>query len=66
MASIKTSLAAIALAATCATAMASEGTKVVYHVNEGVTGQPSDWKHTQSSECRPKGQNRGGYTRPWH
>ncbi len=36
MASIKTSLAAIALAATCATATASEGTKVVYHVNEGV------------------------------
>ena len=36
MASIKTSLAAIAFAATCATATASEGTKVVYHVNEGV------------------------------
>jgi intracellular sulfur oxidation DsrE/DsrF family protein len=36
MASIKTSLAAIVFAATCAAATASEGTKVVYHVNEGV------------------------------
>ena len=36
MASIKTSLAALALAAACTTVTASEGTKVVYHVNEGV------------------------------
>jgi intracellular sulfur oxidation DsrE/DsrF family protein len=36
MISIKTSLAALALATACATVAASESTKVVYHVNEGV------------------------------
>ena len=36
MIAIKTSLAALALATACATVTASEGTKVVYHVNEGV------------------------------